>query len=606
MPDFYAQPPVLVNSATAGDQQPPLIAALSGGGWDVVWSSSADQGVYVQRYDASGAAVGGQAEIAHVSAGGVQAVSGLAGGGLAVLYTDDAASGSTVFVQRLDGSGAPAGAPLAVASSADHSVPVSGDGVQALPGGGWLVTYHQEFLPPSPMQNGTLYAQAFDASGAAIGSAVTVTQLTGELASSTTVLPAGGWLTAWSAFVDPNDGLETFTKQFAPGGAVVNGATINPNVGVSEVSPSDAVLPNGDSVVVWSASTQTPALQAQFFDANGTALGGAFTLAGTDGVLAGIAPQVTVLAEGGFLVSWEHVETVSAAGGPVTYSGDVRAQYFDAAGHASGATVQIEPAQTAVNQYPALQWNVTATPDGGFVVAEDWRSATTGLDVYTQKFSPVGAGAAPGGGQSIVGTPGNDILTGGSGNDTLVGAGGNDTLDGGAGVDTAVFSGAYAAYAIAKSGAGFTVAGPEGTDTLVNIERLQFADAGVALDVQGSGGQAYRLYQAAFDRAPDAAGLGFWIHSLDAGVALPQVAQDFMDSAEFAARYGAPDTTHFVDQLYANVLHRAPDAAGEAYWVGHLDAGDLTRADTLAHFSESAENQAALIGTIQNGMVFTG
>ena len=69
-----------------------------------------------------------------------------------------------------------------------------------------------------------------------------------------------------------------------------------------------------------------------------------------------------------------------------------------------------------------------------------------------------------------------NVLTGGLGNDKLKGEAGNDTLDGGAGTDTAVFSGNRAAYTISLNSGVVTVTGPDGTDHLTNIEKLQFAD----------------------------------------------------------------------------------------------------------------------------------
>lgn len=173
------------------------------------------------------------------------------------------------------------------------------------------------------------------------------------------------------------------------------------------------------------------------------------------------------------------------------------------------------------------------------------------------------------------------------------------------GVETAVYAGNHTSYTVTPTSTGLTVTGPQGTDQLAGVERVQFADVNVAFDVHGSAGEAYRLYQAAFDRAPDSGGLGFWINGLDHGQALVAVSNYFVTSAEFSATYGALDNTHFIDQLYQNVLHRGPDSAGESYWVGHLNQGDLTRAGTLMYFSESSENQAALIGTIQNGMSYT-
>jgi len=59
-----------------------------------------------------------------------------------------------------------------------------------------------------------------------------------------------------------------------------------------------------------------------------------------------------------------------------------------------------------------------------------------------------------------------------------------------------------------------------------------------------------------------------------------------------------------VTHLYSNVLHRAPDAGGAAYWLDLLDQHRITAADALASFSESAENVAALVGATQNGISY--
>ena len=71
---------------------------------------------------------------------------------------------------------------------------------------------------------------------------------------------------------------------------------------------------------------------------------------------------------------------------------------------------------------------------------------------------------------------GNDVLMGGAGNDTLIGGAGNDTMDGGSGMNIAIFSGDAAAYTFSFSHGTLTVTGPDGTDTLTNIQTLVFAD----------------------------------------------------------------------------------------------------------------------------------
>jgi hypothetical protein len=220
-----------------------------------------------------------------------------------------------------------------------------------------------------------------------------------------------------------------------------------------------------------------------------------------------------------------------------------------------------------------------------------------GHDQFNFSAQLSAAGSISGGGTGS-GTAGNDTLN--------APASGNATIDGAGGLDTAVFGDVRANYAVTHNNDGsFTVAhGSAGTDTLVNVERLQFADAKVAIDIAGDGGEAYRLYQAAFDRTPDLGGLGYWINSLDQGTSLTQAASFFVVSPEFTTTYGNLDNQQFATQLYENVLHRAPDAGGLAFWQGQLDQGTMSRAQVLVGFSESPENQADVIGQIQDGFQY--
>jgi serralysin len=184
------------------------------------------------------------------------------------------------------------------------------------------------------------------------------------------------------------------------------------------------------------------------------------------------------------------------------------------------------------------------------------------------------------------------------------GSSGNDTITGSQALDTAVFGGNKAQYTIGRtmfSGV-WQVSGPDGTDQLLNIERLAFDDVSVALDFDAHAGQAWRLYQL-FDRAPDLAGLGYQMHDLDIGVPLVQVAGNFIASPEFQAGHGNLDDLAFLTLLYRNVLHREPDAAGLQYHLDEFARGD-TRAMMLTHFTESPENQAAVMGSIEDGMVY--
>jgi len=141
--------------------------------------------------------------------------------------------------------------------------------------------------------------------------------------------------------------------------------------------------------------------------------------------------------------------------------------------------------------------------------------------------------------------------------------------------------------------------------TVIQGERLNFTDAVLALDFEGNAGQAYRLYKAAFDRAPDEVGLGYWVRELDVGMGnLTWMANNFIISDEFKTTYGTPESVTnnaFLNLIYQNVLDRAADGDGFTYWMNELNSG-FAREAVLASFSESVENQANVAGAITDGI----
>lgn len=195
---------------------------------------------------------------------------------------------------------------------------------------------------------------------------------------------------------------------------------------------------------------------------------------------------------------------------------------------------------------------------------------------------------------------------GGDGNDLLkANPKGHNKIDGGAGLDTVQVQYLHDSYTVTQDALGVHLRGNDSDIDLSNVERLQFSDGAMAFDIKGNGGQAYRLYQAAFDREPDATGLGFWMSILDKGISLNDVAQSFVTSPEFIANNGGDLTAEdFIITLYNNVLHRAPDAGGLDFWKGIM-AGGHSQAEVLASFSESPENQAQVAVVIGQGFEYT-
>ena len=190
-------------------------------------------------------------------------------------------------------------------------------------------------------------------------------------------------------------------------------------------------------------------------------------------------------------------------------------------------------------------------------------------------------------------------LTGTSGRDVFFSSSAVEIIDGGAGLDTVVYGTIIEGLTVSPQGNQLSVRG----DTLLNIERVQGSDGVIAFDIQGNAGDAYRLYQAAFNRIPDKDGLSFWTHQLDLGLNAQVVAQGFVNSSEFRSVYGTnPTNVHIVDLMYQNVLGRAGEPAGINFWVGQLDRG-LAVGALLQGFAISSENHGIVDPTLTMGIL---
>ena len=137
--------------------------------------------------------------------------------------------------------------------------------------------------------------------------------------------------------------------------------------------------------------------------------------------------------------------------------------------------------------------------------------------------------------------------------------------------------------------------------------RSQLANAFLgSSEFQGVVAPVTRLYFAYFLRIPDYGGLQYWIGQMRAGMALTTISQAFATSPEFTSRYGSQDNAQFVTQVYQNVLNRAPDSGGFAYWTGQLNGGMLTRGQVMLAFSESPEFVSVIGNEVYVTMTYVG
>ncbi len=226
------------------------------------------------------------------------------------------------------------------------------------------------------------------------------------------------------------------------------------------------------------------------------------------------------------------------------------------------------------------------------------------IDLRAGAFSSVGGlvgnvGIAVGATiERAIGGSGNDTLVGNAAANTFRGNGGNDVINGGDGVDSALYLGVRRQYVASSTG----VSGNgEGADTVTAVENCVFTDGVLTFDVNSLAAQVMRMYDAALDRQPDQGGFEAQLDNLERGMTLATLADAFVNSAEFQARYGTLSNQQFVEQLYRFCLKREGDPGGVAGWVNNLNNG-LSRRDALVFFSESAEHRTVTATTLNRGL----
>jgi hypothetical protein len=194
-----------------------------------------------------------------------------------------------------------------------------------------------------------------------------------------------------------------------------------------------------------------------------------------------------------------------------------------------------------------------------------------------------------------------------TGNDTFTPTQPQQVFVGGPGVDMLVLPGPRSAYQVSHSQTryqDYTITNVQaGTQhEALNMERVQFADSKLALDLDGGAAWVAEILGAVFGRAsvanPSYVGIG--LRLADAGTG-------FVDLLGYAlrARFGAvPDSTALVQTLYTNVAGVPPPADVLALFVGQLDRGELTAVD-LGQFAALHPANLAnidLVGLAQTGL----
>lgn len=222
------------------------------------------------------------------------------------------------------------------------------------------------------------------------------------------------------------------------------------------------------------------------------------------------------------------------------------------------------------------------------------------------------------GDDSLVGNVADNVLLGGAGADRFRGGGGSDLIDGGTGIDTVTLTGVRAQYQLqalssfntTTSGlpVGWqpsqqlqdTVASRDGALVLSRVERLEFRDMGVALDVSGQAGDVFALVGATLgaDAARDTRILGMALGFLGRGQSLAALAQIALDMALGPM----PDNRSVIGLLYQRFTDIVADSQALDAFSPLLSSGAYTPSSLALAVSEMTTHPARLALTGVNSL----
>jgi len=186
------------------------------------------------------------------------------------------------------------------------------------------------------------------------------------------------------------------------------------------------------------------------------------------------------------------------------------------------------------------------------------------------------------GSNKLEGTAGDDVISAGGGNDTIMASTGNDKVDGGTGIDTLIFSttSTGASFSLNSDGSVKLTYGSS-TQTLIDVERVQFSGKSYALDLNGNAGNAAKLIACAFGSSMIKDYLGVGISLVDGGMSLKQLNELVLGLGMMPAK-----NNEFVDLVFKNLVGRAPNQFESLIYTNMLNQGAQTQS-SLLYLAES-------------------
>lgn len=304
-----------------------------------------------------------------------------------------------------------------------------------------------------------------------------------------------------------------------------------------------------------------------------TALKEASSAVFTDAMIDQILSLTTTSSNTG--VSLETVEVTT--GGAVTVSAGTEVAYISApAAPITVADVPVVLFQGTIGVDATFQGTGAAADPG---IVDRVVVGTAGSDkivIADQANSQIVIGAG-------------DTVVAGAGFDTIVAGMGDSTVMGGEGYAIVQLGGNRSDYVVTVGDTGQAiVSGGGSTTSITGIQYVALA-GGDALILANDEVEAAvsTLYETTFGRAADAYGLEFWFRMARNGVSLNDIAEGFVNSAEYSAVVGDIADSTFVNNLFKQTYGHDASAEDLAAYQAKLDAGS-SRADLIEEFAAAA------------------
>ncbi|MEM7391150.1 MAG: choice-of-anchor Q domain-containing protein, partial [Verrucomicrobiota bacterium] len=307
---------VKVDEPDGDNDQYPKVAGLTDGGWVVVWQSvndfndGSDFEISMQRYDGTGTPVGTNTMVnaPDSSNDGVPYVTGLSDGGWLVTWRGAGEGGdgadNEIYVQRYDALGARVGGELKM-DDPDGNGTDAGPVVAELAGGDWVFAWQGWDVASG---NWDVFYKRFDASGSNLTSDLSVNtnalDNTHEVNAKVVGLSNGGWVVTWR----PNGPDSIPFKLFDAAGSLINTGQVIQTGPMFNEWYETASLDDGGFLVTWNATNGAatdPEIYVQRYDGMGTPIGGNTRISDDDLGFDGRA-DAALLENKGWIVAWEN------------------------------------------------------------------------------------------------------------------------------------------------------------------------------------------------------------------------------------------------------------------------------------------------------------